>query len=84
MSLIIELAGMLGGMLAEYSAQKKWGKVKTFFLTSATFFALSLVNLLVFEHGIGVLLAISGSAILGVSLGLFFVLTIYIHEKTKK
>ncbi|MCP1573903.1 hypothetical protein RB25_03030 [Herbaspirillum rubrisubalbicans] len=84
MSLIVALTEMLGGMLAEYSIQKKWSKVKIFFVTSAIFFATSLLNLLVFEHGSGVLLAISGSAILGVSLGIFFVLTIYIHEKTKK
>lgn len=84
MSLIVALTEMLGGMLAEYSIQKKWSKVKIFFVTSAFFFAASLVNLLVFEDGIGLFLAISGSAILAVSLGIFFVLIIYVHEKTKK
>ncbi|QNB08630.1 hypothetical protein G5S34_18985 [Herbaspirillum frisingense] len=84
MSLIIELAGMLGGMLAEYSTQKKWSKIKGFFVTSAIFFAVSLINLLVFESGRGAFWAVTGSAILGVSLGVFFVLTIYVHEKTKR
>ncbi|WP_433692054.1 hypothetical protein [Herbaspirillum seropedicae] len=84
MSLISTLTEMLGGMLAEYAIQKKWSKVKIFVVTSAFFFAASLVNLLVFEHGIAVFLAISGAAILGVGLGIFFVLAIYVHEKTKK
>ncbi|QDD65812.1 hypothetical protein EJD96_17400 [Herbaspirillum seropedicae] len=84
MSLISALTEMLGGMLAEYAIQKKWSKVKIFIVTSAFFFAASLVNLLVFEHGIAVFLAISGAAILGVGLGIFFVLAIYVHEKTKK
>lgn len=83
MSLIIEVAGMLGGMLAEYAVQKKWGKVKVFFLTSAGSFVLSLANLLIFEQGRRFPWAFWASVVLGVSLGCFFVLAIYVHEKTK-
>ncbi|WP_288391917.1 hypothetical protein [uncultured Herbaspirillum sp.] len=84
MSLIIELVGMLSGMLAEYAIEKKWSKVKLFFVTSTFSFVTFSIILLIFEHGRGVFWAVSGSAILGVTLGIVFVLISYVHEKTKK
>ena len=32
MSMIVEVAGMLSGMLMEYATSKKWSKEKAFFI----------------------------------------------------
>jgi hypothetical protein len=84
MSLIIDIAGMIGGMLAEYASAKKWSKVKTFSITSSIFFTLSTINMLIIRPEKGIFVGILLSICLGFALGLFLTGLMYFHEKRKK
>jgi len=80
MSLIVEVAGMFAGMLAEYATSRKWSKVKVFFVSSTGFFLLFLVYTIIFPSPKGMLVGVLVGAGLGIVLGLIFV--IFIHLKS--
>jgi hypothetical protein len=84
MSLIVEIGGMLGGMLAEYASSKKWSKPKIFFATSCSFFTLFSVYVLLFPSERGVLVGILFAICLGIVLGLFCIGLMHYYEKYKK
>lgn len=84
MSLIVEIAGMLGGMMAEYAHSKKWSKIKTFFTASAGFFTLFATYVLLFPSDRGVFIGIIVAICLGTVLGLCCIGLMHYYEKYKK
>ncbi|MFY9179004.1 MAG: hypothetical protein WAO12_04385 [Venatoribacter sp.] len=84
MSLIVEIAGMFGGMLAEYASSKKWSKLKTFFAASCCFFTLFAAYVLLFPSDRGVFFGILIAICLGGVLGLCCIGIMHYHEKHKK
>ena len=84
MSLIVETAGMLGGMLAEYAHSKKWSKLKTFFAASGGFFTLFATYVLLFPSDRGISIGILVAICLGIVLGLCCIGLMHYHEKYKK
>ena len=83
MSLIMEVAGMVGEMLAEYASSRRWSKLKTFFVSSGGFFGLLVIYLVLFPSGRGlhsdILVAIGVALFLGACvIGLM-----YCHDKRK-
>ena len=83
MSLIIDIAGMIGGMLAEYSTARKWSKIKIFSITSSTMFSLFTIHVLISPPERGIFVGILLGICLGLSLGLFLTGVIYFHEKQR-
>lgn len=84
MSLIVEISGMIAGMLAEYAASKKWSKPKLFFAAIVVFFALWLAYILLFPSERGLLVGIFIGICLSIFLGLIFIVMMYCQEKYKR
>lgn len=84
MSLIVEIAGMLGGMLAEYASSKKWSKLKTFFAASGGSFTIFAAYVLLFPSDRGIYVGILVAICLGIVLGLCCIGLMHYYEKHKK
>ena len=84
MSIIVEVAGMLSGMLMEYATSKKWSKVKAFFIVGGCFFSLFTTQVLIFPGEKGVFVGILYAVGLGITCGLIFAGGMHYHEKYKK
>ena len=76
MSLMIELAGFVGGAMSEYAQQRRWGNLKIFTVTFSTFFIMLTLYFLLFPPAKGFLVGLSCATVLGLSLGLINVLLI--------
>jgi Na+-transporting NADH:ubiquinone oxidoreductase subunit NqrB len=83
MSLIVEIAGMVGGMLAEYASSKQWSKLKTFFVSSGCFFSLFTIYVLLFPSDKGLYIGVSIAIGLALTLGACVIGLMYYHEKHK-
>lgn len=84
MSLIIDIAAMVGGMLAEYASSKQWSKTKIFSISSGIFFTIFTIYVLSFPSDKGIFVGILIAICLGITLGLCITGLIYCHEKQKK
>ena len=84
MSLIVEIAGMAGGMLSEYARKKRWSKPRSFFMTFFTFFFIFSTYVLLFPSEKGILVGIMAAIILGLSMGTALVFLINIHDRIRK
>jgi peptidoglycan/LPS O-acetylase OafA/YrhL len=82
-SLIVEIAGMVGGILAEYASSRRWSKLKTFFVSSGCFFGLFAIYVVLFPSDkrlfVGILVAIG----LALTLGTCVIGLMHYHEKHK-
>lgn len=65
MSLMVELAGFLAGMISEYAQQKRWGSFKVFIVTFSLFFTLFALYVLLFPSERGVWVGLSVATALG-------------------
>ena len=84
MSIIVEIAGMVAGMLSEYSSSRGWGKAKTFFVASGLFFTIFFLSVLIFPSEKGLFVGVAVALGLGVTLGLCTIGLMLYYEKNKK
>lgn len=73
MSLIVELSGMISGMLAERACLENWTKTKVFFSTSSALFGLFSINIIIFPSEKGVFIGLLTGGCLGIFGGLVLV-----------
>lgn len=83
MSLIVDVAGMLGGMIATYAQLKKWSKPRIFCISSLAFFVLFTLFVIVFPSDKGRLSGIFLALGLGLLLGFTLVVLIFYSEQKK-
>lgn len=84
MSIVVEIASLVGGMMAELATQRNWGIGKIFMTTVLVFFLLFAGLVIVFpsERGVGVGLGFAAGV--GVGSGLIVVALIHIARKKRK
>jgi hypothetical protein len=83
MSLFVEIGGMIAGMLSEYASSRRWSKLKTFFVTSGSSFALFATYVLVFPSDRGILIDILFAVCVGIINGALFVGIMHYYQKRK-
>lgn len=84
MSLMIDLSGMLAGMLSVYAKKRGWGKWKIFWVVSFAFFLLFSIYVVMFPSEKGVYVGILAGALFGVFVGSAFIVFMLIHERFQK
>lgn len=83
MSILIELAGAVAGMLSEYMQKKGWGAKLTFFASFGIFFSMGFIASFFYKSEVGLIMEMFYSFILGIFMGSIF-LSIFLFKKHRK
>jgi FtsH-binding integral membrane protein len=84
MSVFIELAGMVGGMLSEYMQENRWPWWKIFLIPATTFFSLFSAYVIFFPSEKGMLAGFAMASVFGLAVGFLFLLIFLLKDRFGK